>query len=478
MSAASTTIQAPATQAVVYAQPTPIEIDRSVRAAGLFLFAHAIFWLVISSLLAVIASVKLHGPGMFASMPGLSYGRIASAASATFLYGFASQAAMGVALWLLARLGRTLLQFGGGAIVGGIFWNLGVLVGTFGIFYGAGTGYDRFEFPIQITPILFIGYALVGISGLVTYHTRSDRDTYPSVWFILAALFAFPWVYSIATLLLGEYAVRGPMTPIVAIWFGNNFITMWLAPVALGVIFYLVAKLSGQALHSYGMAAFAFWGYVFLAHATGFQSLHSVPGWLPALSTVINTFLMPIVILALVWNWVKTWSGHGAKAKERAAESKYVFVSMVAFTAAGILLALLSFFWDSLLGFSIFQLGLGQLVTHGFIAMALFAGITHIVPRLTDIDWPVAKFTSMHYSLTVVGIGLSVLALVLGGFIHGGNLNNPQVSSVQVIKKAIPFIGMSTLGLVIFLGAQVLLLGNLAAMLRVCCCTTRKEVAR
>lgn len=482
MSAATPVINAPTTGTRVYAQPTPVEIDLSCRKALMVLFSHSIFWLVVSLLLSVLASIKLHGPGMFASMPGLTYGRVSAAASASFLYGFASQAGIAIALWLLCRLGRTFLVFGGGAVVGGLLWNFGVLVGVLGIFYGNTTGYERFELPLYTAPILFVAYAILGVSGLLTYHARTEQETYPSTWFILAAFFVFPWVYSTAALLLGPLAVRGPLQPVIATWYGNNFVAMWLAPLALAVLFYFASKLSQQPLYSYGAAVFGFWGYVLTAHASGFQNQHIVPNWLPTLSSAINLFLMPVVILAIAFNWFKTWSGHGAKAKEKAIESKYIAFSAYSFVAAGIVTAIASLRnVDYVVGFTIFQFGLGQLVLYAFITMAFLGGIIHIVPRLTEIDWPLTRFTRLHFTLSAAGIALGVVALLFGGFIQGSLLNDPQVAPLKTIRRAIPFIGISTLGLLLFFAAQMLLLANFSAMFKACCyacCGMGKEVKR
>ena len=49
------------------------------------------------------------------------------------LYGFCLQAGLGVALWMLARLGRTTLAAPWLIIVGALCWNLGVAVGVLGI---------------------------------------------------------------------------------------------------------------------------------------------------------------------------------------------------------------------------------------------------------------------------------------------------------------------------------------------------------
>src|SRR5436190_11124934 len=82
------------------------DIDASCRLPLQVLFVSAAVWGVIASLLALIASIKLHGPALLANQDWLTYGRIWPASMNAFLYGFCVQAGLGVSLWLLARLGR------------------------------------------------------------------------------------------------------------------------------------------------------------------------------------------------------------------------------------------------------------------------------------------------------------------------------------------------------------------------------------
>ncbi len=44
------------------------DIDRSCREVVLFWYASSVFWLVLGSLLALIASIKLHMPGFLPLM--------------------------------------------------------------------------------------------------------------------------------------------------------------------------------------------------------------------------------------------------------------------------------------------------------------------------------------------------------------------------------------------------------------------------
>src|SRR5438874_11416802 len=77
------------------------------------------------------------------------------------VYGWASMAAMGTAIWLMARLCRTTLRHPLLIVAGVWFWNIGVLIGVIGILMGYSTGYDWLEFPPYCAVFLFVCVAVV-----------------------------------------------------------------------------------------------------------------------------------------------------------------------------------------------------------------------------------------------------------------------------------------------------------------------------
>src|SRR6185312_4543863 len=58
------------------------------------------------------------------------------------VYGWASMAGIGTAIWLMARLCRTVLRYPLLLVAGAGFWNLGVFLGVCGILLGDSTGYQ------------------------------------------------------------------------------------------------------------------------------------------------------------------------------------------------------------------------------------------------------------------------------------------------------------------------------------------------
>src|SRR5947207_2010739 len=80
------------------------EVDASCRLPVMFFFASGLLWLMIGTVLALIASFKLNAPDFLTQSAWLTFGRIRPAHMNSVIYGFASQTAIGVTLWLMARL--------------------------------------------------------------------------------------------------------------------------------------------------------------------------------------------------------------------------------------------------------------------------------------------------------------------------------------------------------------------------------------
>src|SRR5436190_7249157 len=110
----------------------PATTDISCRLPLLILFISAAIWLVIGSAFGLIGSVKFHSPNFLAGSAWLTYGRVRPAYINSMLYGACVQAGLGVLIWLMTRLGRTVLAQRWLVATGAKLWNLGVTVGIIG----------------------------------------------------------------------------------------------------------------------------------------------------------------------------------------------------------------------------------------------------------------------------------------------------------------------------------------------------------
>jgi len=105
-----------------------------------------------------------------------------------------------------------------------------------------------------------------------------------------------------------------------------------------------------------------------------------------------------------------------------------------------------------------------QLNVFGFFGMAMFGAIYHIVPQVTGIEWPCTKSVRRHYWLAALGIVLIVLPLAIGGLVQGFHWANVNKSNVDVAKGALMFLRVSTLGELLILVGNLMLLGNLIGL--------------
>jgi cytochrome c oxidase cbb3-type subunit I len=431
------------------------KIDASCRVPLLALFGGAALWLVVGLLLAVIASLTFHKPDMFADCPLLTYGHAQPAANDAILYGFCIPAALGVMLWIFARLSQTELVLPLVPIVAANIWHLGVLVGIVAILIGDSTGFMWLEFPRGSSVLLFAAFLLIAISAVATFGARRERELNPAHWFLLAALFWFPWFYSTANLfLLSGHPVRGVAQAVIDWWFANNLIFVWLALVGIGTAFYFLPKLAGRPLQNHYFALFAFWTLILFAPWLGIPQGAPVPAWLPALSSVASMLaIIPLIVIAMIF--VK--SVRSANVQCKGGPFCYIKFGTVAFILATLMLISLGCpHFSRIAEFTWFAPAQAQLQILGFFAIVVCGAIYELLPRVMSFELPFPKFVRVQHWLFMFGIILLVVPLAIGGVVQGLKNFDFQV--------ALPFLRVSTMGILLLLLGSLLFAANIFAM--------------
>ncbi len=176
-----------------------------------------------------------------------------------------------------------------------------MLIGLIGILSGNSTGFAWLEFPRAGSVILFFAYLLLAMWAMMNFAARRERALFPSHWFLVAALFWFPWIYSTANLFLVAWPARGVVQFAINSWFANNLLFVWLALVGIGAAFYFLPKFSGRPLQSYYLALFAFWTLVLFGTWCGIPPGAPLPAWMPALSSVAATLtVVPVLAIGVI----------------------------------------------------------------------------------------------------------------------------------------------------------------------------------
>jgi len=428
------------------------EIDASCRVPLLALFGGAALWLVAGLAFALVASLTFHNPEMFAGCPFITYGHAVAAANDLLVYGFAIPAALGVILWIFARLSHAELVLPLVPVAAANLWHLGVFIGLATILCGGSSGFTWLEFPRASAMLLGVSFVLIAISAVATFGQRKERELYPSHWFLLAALLWFPWIYSTANLfLVTTTPVRGVTQAVIGWWFANNLIFVWLALVGVGVAFYFLPKLAGRPLQSRFYALFAFWTLILFGTWCGIPQSAPVPAWLPAASAIASMLLIvPLIAIAVIA--VKTVCS--AKVVCKGGPFCYLKFGMAAFILSGLMLVVEACPQCSrVLELTWFGQAQTQLQILGFFAIVICGAIYEILPRVMGFELPFPKFVRLQHWCFMLGTLLLAGSLAVAGVEQGLKFYSPDA--------ALPALRISTLGWTFFLLGSLLLAANI-----------------
>jgi cytochrome c oxidase cbb3-type subunit 1 len=469
MTAAATASSPTTTAATDFPAAERAAIDASTRGPVLFFFGNAILWLFLATVLGLIASIQLHNPEFLGDIPFLTYGRIWPAYTNVLSFGWASLSGMGVAIWLLARLSRVQIKLPGVLITGGVFWQVGLTCGIISILAGKTTGLEGLEIPTGPAALMLIGYLLVALWGALLFGFRSQAPAYISVWYLVAALFWFPWTFATAHAAHWLPGVSGVVQSLAAAWATQNFQNVWLTAIGLATAYYLIPKVINRPIHSYSLASIGFWSFILFSGLTGAVRLSGgpVPAWVVTLS-ISASILLLVHIVTVTANLVLTMRDQYHMVYH-SPTIRFTFFGVISFAIAsviGLFSSLRSV--DKMLHFTQFQNAQLHLVTYAFYSMVIFGAIYYILPRLVGCEWLSASMISLHFWGSAYGGGMLVALLFFGGVSTGLTLADPEATFGQALQvNAVYQIGRSIAWAMVALGHVIFALHFVLMLLRI-----------
>lgn len=463
-------------------------IDASLRAPVSYFAASSAGWLLVGAVLAVISSVKLHAPQFLGNLECLTYGRTTGAGNVALLYGWGFNAAFALSVWLLARLSRGSLPQPALLMIAIFFWNLGVAIGTVGVLWGDGTSLEALELPSYAAPILFVAYAFIGIWIFQVYQFGRIKPVYLSQWYILAALFWFPWLFSLAEIMLFIDPVRGTVQSIVHAWYAQGLSHLWFLPIALGGLYYFLPKLLNRPINNYPIGVYGFWmlavfgGWAGLARLSGAP----VPAWVVS-AGVSGTLMLIVTWVVTAINLVPTRLG-GRSSNDSSGSLRFFSVAILAFflwAASTVILSLRSV--AEITQFTLVLPAQSQLFFMGVFSLVALGGLYYLVPRILGTEWNSRALVSAHFWLSVVGLVVGVAALTVGGIKQGFQINalgagqEAPASLLSVMQQLLPYLSLQTLAATLLLVGHLLFAVNLMLTFRkagcCCCCISRSPAS-
>jgi cytochrome c oxidase cbb3-type subunit 1 len=216
-------------------------------------------------------------------------------------------------------------------------------------------------------------------------------------------------------------------------------------------------------LHSHYLALFAYWLLILFAGWGGIPNSAPVPVWIPALSTV-GTMLAVLAFIAVALNVFSTTGFSFAAARQNTPLGFFLFataaLTVAAFARAAGPLA------DPNMNLNLtwFSPAIDQLNLYGFFAMTMFGAIYIIMPRLLGLGLPWPRLVRAQLWLSIAGILLIVLPLAIGGLVEKNQLDRASLPFLAVMRSALLFLRVSTVGDLLLFLSHVLFLTNIAGL--------------
>ena len=428
-----------------------------------FMFiSFACLWLVVGSVAGLTASIKLHEPDWLTGQAWLTFGRIRTAHLSAVLYGWITNAALGMIVWLLPRLLRTRLEGAIWVMLGGSLINVGIAGSIGATSTGWTAGMEYLEIPWQIAIFMFVGFALIILPLLFTLVNRKVEHLYVSVWYMVGALLWIAVLFLVGKIPGVHTGVQQATTNW---WYGHNVLGLWFTPVAVGAIYYFLPKIIGRPIRSYNLSLLGFWTLAFFYGQVGGHHLIGgpVPGWLITLS-IVQSVMMVVPVIAFAINIGQTMYGrmHLARYSPTLRFMMFGGAMYVASSIQGSLEALRSV--NQITHFTHFTVAHAHLGAYAFVTMALFGAIYFMMPRVLHWEWPYPRLITLHFWLSVIGITIYFVGLSIGGWLQGMAMLDGAKPFIDTVAVTLPYLKSRSVGGSLMVLGHLIFVGHFLAM--------------
>ena len=341
----------------------------------------------------------------------------------SLLYGWLGNAGLGAIFFITPRLlGRRLVDERFASLSAGL-WNVGLLSGLTAMYVPQiAAGGALTEFPLPVDGVLVLALLLANAAFWRTLRASPDQLPYVSIWYFGVALVAFTGLYALATLapLLGLPATGAALANA---FYGRALETLWVSGVALGTLYYVIPRATGNPLYSSGMAMLAWFLWLGLATLAPLATLVdvSVPFAVTQFGNV-TTFLLVCPAFLVVANLLQTMTGRWSLILSPGT-IPFALVA-VAFLAATAMLEAIGALGSvrALVGGTEWRVGVRLFAFFGTATLAFLALADHAFPRLLRRDWSATLLAEASLWAGFAGTAVAGLALIAGGIAHGSLL--------------------------------------------------------
>ncbi len=457
-------------------------------------------WFVVGTVLGLIASHEMTMPDLFAGIPWLTWSRVRPAHVNTVLYGFLATSYWGAWYFILPRIFKTPLQTNRHANILVFLWNIGVGVGMLALLGGDTQGREYTEYPWYVD--WAVEFALIFNVYIIfkTMAMRREPRLYVSAWYIGGTAIWIAILYAIGSVMwhpfttylgadghshfllntaatntlpvgVNSFQRSGSIVGLDdAVWhwfYAHNVLGLLFTTGGVGIIYYLVPKISKRPLYSHTMSLIGFWSIALLYTETGQHHLLQapIPNWLKVVA-IIGSISLIIPVFTFITNVMMTLRGTWGEALTNI-PLRYVVTGTLFYVAAsfqGSVQALMSV--NRFIHFTQWVIAHSHLALLGGFGFVVCGAMYYMVPQIVRRRLWSRNLADAQYWLMLLGITGYFWSITAAGLAQASawvSLGQQVVRAFEVVKPY--FVMRSWFGSLFVIGA-VMMIVNLVMTVR------------
>jgi cytochrome c oxidase cbb3-type subunit 1 len=404
----------------------------------------AVVWLLLGGLVGLLEAFRFHQSDVL-PLEWLSFGRIRPIHVGMMLWGWASLALSGIALYVVPRSSKTNLHSLKAARIALWLWNTALALGTIALAVGQSNGMQEYrEFPIllwigpvpvPVTPLIAIAVVLHAWNFYKTIVARRVSQIYISNWFILGAPLLVLVIYGIGYL---PFLNRGIGQPVIQGWYMHNIVGMWFTPLAVGATYYTLPKLLNKPIYSYALGVLGFWTHLvfYTLIGTHHYIFSPLPAWLQTASIIFSTAMM-VPVWASTGNFLLTMRGERS-AIRISYSLPFLLVGAVGYGLASVQGTAQAFrSANEIWHFNDYTVGHSHVAMVGFVSFLTWGSVYGLLPRVTGRE-PNVDLVGVHFWMSLVGLTMMVVSLCVGGTEKGMSAVAGD-SFIEQVRRMAPY---------------------------------------
>ncbi len=415
-------------------------------------------WFLIGTLYGLVAALHLMAPELYNNISWLNFGRMRPIHVNTVLFGFVATTLVGCAIYYVPALLRTRLWSERLGWFSWLCWNAAVLSGPTVFPFGLQQNreYTEYLYPFKVLIMLAILTLIVNLT--LTIAGRKEKTLYVSVWYAVGALIWTAGVYPIGNVMWRPQtqALPGLVDSILLWFYGHNMVGLLLTPLAIGIAYFVLPRVTRAPLYSHRLSLVGFWALVATYTQIGGHHILQapIPNWLRTV-TVVGSIMMILPVFVVLANLWLTTRGRGMKLWGDPA-GRFVLAGTMWYLLVclqGPLQSLPSV--QAVTHFTNWVIGHSHIAVLGFAGFIALGGMWHMLPLVCGRKLYSARLVNLQFGLLLFGLVGFFAVLTTAGLIQGHAWATGETVYVVLPSLNVYMALRAMLGLFIIAGAAV-----------------------